>query len=596
MFHRSLIDKEETESLKEIVCLILALLHLDGVYLSKEEDEFVEKITQELESFLRKTSDDANKVLLLPPLPSRLRYLTHRTVETFPHLDSFSVGEGAARRTAVCLAGKRSHPTPDERQACTEVLSHWAERNGRERQTEGSAALRDRPLRSQRLPPGNSKTRKRPERTLYTPRPYHQYHGDQNREVRSHSEREVTVTEGKGAAREDMIGCSTVTIAAAEEVGDGPSGQAVQDVIPQCATSSGNVAVKEGGGSPIQPLESPSPFQKGRLGEASAAEEPMAQQDPRLAEERERWAAGPGAGISCPASGCALEDVMPLSEPVVPEPGVQSLAQSPGSEAPQQPSSANTVAGLQHCQLPQGMEDPVLAEQDASGSCTDLLHVGELTVREQGAAEVAAEGDETACGSSACPPDDTAELLRELSACMGEISITIEQPNCDYSTCLPQKDHTACLELRHIIEIYDFSPQLTTEDLQQAFATFHDKGFRIKWVDSTHALGIFSCPGSASEALSLSHSELKTCPLAQATKQSKLKVARSSEFLQPVKERAQTSTVIAKRLVFRALGLRLSDCKEQREPRFKNRGHRKVEPDKEPEDGTVDTVDSAVRE
>ncbi|XP_060712534.1 R3H and coiled-coil domain-containing protein 1-like [Hemiscyllium ocellatum] len=400
--------------------------------------------------------------------------------------------------------------------------------------------------------------------------------------------------EGKGAAREDMIGCSTVTIAAAaEEVGDGPSGQAVQDVITQCATSSGNVAVKEGGGlctacPGFQPLESPSPFQKGRLGDGRL----MAQQDPRLAEERERWAAGQGAGISSPALGCPLEDVMPLSEPAVPEPGVQSLARSPGAEAPQQPSGANTAAGLQHCQLPQGMEDSVLAEQEASGSCTDVLHIKELTVREQGAAEVDAEGDETACGS----PDDTAELLRELSACMGEINITIEQPNSDYSTCLPQKDQTACLELRHIIEIYDFSPQLTTEDLQQAFATFHDKGFRIKWVDSTHALGIFSCPGSASEALSLSHSQLKTCPLAQATKQSKLKVARSSEFLQPVKERAQTSTVIAKRLVFRALGLRLSDCKEQREPRFKNRGHRKVEPDKEAEDGTVDTVDSAVRE
>lgn len=46
-------------------------------------------------------------VLLFPPMPSRLRFLIHKTAEKFPELSTFSVGEACSRRVAVCYSELR---------------------------------------------------------------------------------------------------------------------------------------------------------------------------------------------------------------------------------------------------------------------------------------------------------------------------------------------------------------------------------------------------------------------------------------------------------------------------------------------------------
>ena len=48
-------------------------------------------------------------------------------------------------------------------------------------------------------------------------------------------------------------------------------------------------------------------------------------------------------------------------------------------------------------------------------------------------------------------------------------------------------------EFPYVIEIYGFSPSLSTRDLLQEFVGYSRSELIIKWVDDTHALGIFAC-------------------------------------------------------------------------------------------------------
>ncbi|XP_039630479.1 coiled-coil domain-containing protein R3HCC1L-like [Polypterus senegalus] len=143
---------------------------------------------------------------------------------------------------------------------------------------------------------------------------------------------------------------------------------------------------------------------------------------------------------------------------------------------------------------------------------------------------------------------------------------SIQDPQYDYYNYSAEPD----LELRedelsHIIEIYDFPTEFKTEDLLRAFNSFHQKGFDVKWVDDTHALGLFCSPIAARDALKLKHPMLKVRPLSQASSASKNKARRCSDYLLPAKERPQTSAALARRLVIGALGVRSPQTREERE-------------------------------
>ncbi|XP_014446650.1 coiled-coil domain-containing protein R3HCC1L isoform X2 [Tupaia chinensis] len=155
-------------------------------------------------------------------------------------------------------------------------------------------------------------------------------------------------------------------------------------------------------------------------------------------------------------------------------------------------------------------------------------------------------------------------LLQELSGNMKNRE-SIQEPRFDYySHEVPDIDLSDC-EFPHVLEIYDFPQEFRTEDLLRVFCSYQKKGFDIKWVDDTHALGVFSSPITARDALGIKHTMVKIRPLSQATRAAKAKARAYAEFLQPAKERPETSAALARRLVISALGVRSKQSKTERE-------------------------------
>ncbi|XP_053440594.1 coiled-coil domain-containing protein R3HCC1L [Nycticebus coucang] len=159
-------------------------------------------------------------------------------------------------------------------------------------------------------------------------------------------------------------------------------------------------------------------------------------------------------------------------------------------------------------------------------------------------------------------------LLQELSGNIKNRE-NIQEPRFDYyNHDVPDIDLSDC-EFPHVIEIYDFPQEFRTEDLLRVFCSYQKKGFDIKWVDDTHALGVFSSPITARDALGTKHTMVKIRPLSQATRAAKAKARAYAEFLQPAKERPETSAALARRLVISALGVRNKQSKTEREAELK---------------------------
>ncbi|XP_007419971.2 coiled-coil domain-containing protein R3HCC1L [Python bivittatus] len=156
------------------------------------------------------------------------------------------------------------------------------------------------------------------------------------------------------------------------------------------------------------------------------------------------------------------------------------------------------------------------------------------------------------------------QLLEGLSTCTLR-GTRLQEPHFDYYNYSPADLDMSDSELPHVIEIYDFPPEFRTEDLLCVFCRYQKKGFDIKWIDDTHALGIFSSPITARDALNTKHLMVKTRPLSQATRAARTKARAYAEFLQPAKERPETSAALARRLVTGALGVRSKQSKAERE-------------------------------
>ncbi|XP_069095744.1 coiled-coil domain-containing protein R3HCC1L isoform X2 [Pleurodeles waltl] len=156
------------------------------------------------------------------------------------------------------------------------------------------------------------------------------------------------------------------------------------------------------------------------------------------------------------------------------------------------------------------------------------------------------------------------QLLKKLAG-NKENEQSSQDPRYNYYSHQPTELDLDDSELSHVIEIYDFPSEFKTEDLLLAFSTYQKRGFDIKWVDDTHALGIFSSPVAARDALCSIHPMVKVRPLSQGTRSAKTKARTCADFLQPTKERPETSAAMARRMVISALGVRSKQTKVERE-------------------------------
>ncbi|XP_052500499.1 R3H and coiled-coil domain-containing protein 1 [Budorcas taxicolor] len=425
----------------------LALLCLDGVFLSTAENDFVQRIREELDRFL--LQKQLSKVLLFPPLSSRLRYLIHRTAENFDLLSSFSVGEGWRRRTVICHLDIRLPSSDGFSGPCRPPASHPSKYRGPRKPTASQgAAGGPRGVRAGRWHRG-----RKPDQALYVPRVLRQQE------------------EGVLPAPAELQG-DALAGGLSEEPGD------------------------TGAGNPTADQELP-------VSVTQATEDQK----------------GPG-------QGCEKES---LPDPLAAEPSGHESHAGTGDRS----ESATQL-------------EPVLQLDLEEGNGTELE-------RSLAAEEEVEEEEVEEEGPGSCPEDDFGELLQEITNNLTQKEIQVEKIHVDTSSFVDELPGEK--DFAHVVEIYDFEPVLKTEDLLATFSEFQEKGFKIQWVDDTHALGVFPCPASAAEALTRDFSTLKIRPLTQGARQSKLKALQRPKLLHLAKERPQTNTAVARRLVARALGL-----------------------------------------
>ncbi|XP_022162696.1 coiled-coil domain-containing protein R3HCC1L isoform X2 [Myzus persicae] len=142
-------------------------------------------------------------------------------------------------------------------------------------------------------------------------------------------------------------------------------------------------------------------------------------------------------------------------------------------------------------------------------------------------------------------------LMKELVSTIGKVQVQCAKE--DYRSFQTIEERSGDGEC--VIEVYGFSSDLKTIDLMNQFAAFRKKHFEIIWVDDTHALAVFESPQLADQALNTPLVLVKTRPLKNATKESKL---RAATVVPLPATRPKTCTAMARRLVSSALGLKMN--------------------------------------
>uniref|UniRef100_A0A8C3QYG2 R3H domain and coiled-coil containing 1 n=1 Tax=Cyanoderma ruficeps TaxID=181631 RepID=A0A8C3QYG2_9PASS len=595
----------------------LALRSMDGVFLSPTEDEFVGRIAEELEHFMGQGQHQ--RVLLFPPLSSRLRYLIHRTVENMELLSSFSVGEGWRRRTVICHSAVRlpNETTSDQKPGnnpgrCPRPAQPWG-RGGRGTRprhpgdTHGDNSRSS--VGSGRIsrPP-----RKKPDKALYVPKGIRKKAnwreresdgdaapggenfpknsvGDARQEVGrggnspgKQQEPEEGNVPGKGSAEQRPVCDQKVPSSGDSRDSCGQDKDCSHSPSPghskpppeagEPQSSHGSTIIPEGSefqgqlreenqpscdSTGAEPGKSSFPLENhgGSWTESPESQNPRAWRaagtNPLETQSLESSRSKPPPAEHNPTGGPG--EFSTLENPERDNPGTAQVEQKPLQKVLESPGEAVAAPELLRGGDPgaperiRGGKAPREEEEEEEKEPSEVAEAPSRSL------DVAA-GEREGTRQSGLEDDCTAELLAEIVGNLTVKDISIERISVDY--CSYGEAPVTEGDLGHVTEIYDFPSSLKTEDLMEIFADFHEGGFKIQWVDDTHALGIFSSLSTASQALGRRYPCLKIRPLIHATKQSKIKALQRPKLLQLGKERPQTDTAVARRLVSHALGWR----------------------------------------
>ncbi|XP_034234249.1 nucleolar protein dao-5 isoform X2 [Thrips palmi] len=164
-------------------------------------------------------------------------------------------------------------------------------------------------------------------------------------------------------------------------------------------------------------------------------------------------------------------------------------------------------------------------------------------------------------------------LMKELTSAVGEVQVA--HPKSDYRNYRSQvpadqqktRRSAGDDDFSHVVEIFNFPPEFKTHDLVAVLSPFKNTagGFEIKWVDDTHALGVFAGALVAEQVLAYQHPMVRMRPLCEASLESRLKARRLSESIHSFRPRPETCAALARRLVTGALGVKLPTARAERE-------------------------------